>query len=236
MRRIISCGESVRWGTAAFCYNFFKDGVRGMNIEVVVNPEMNENCYIVYDDNKIGMIIDPGSPVEIIKKRVADLGVKITHIFLTHCHYDHIEGLGELRNAYKSAKTVSSFECNVNIQNEKTNLSRLFSNEMREEPADIIVNDGDTVTVGNMTVKAIKTPGHTNGGMCYLTENELFSGDTLFLMSVGRWDFPTGDRAVLEKSVREKLYTLDGETIVHPGHGNITKIYYEKRYNGVVRE
>ena len=106
---------------------------------------------------------------------------------------------------------------------------------LKEEPSDNILTDGAILSVGNLKIKAIHTPGHTNGGMCFLIEDHLFSGDTLFLRSIGRCDLPKGDEEALKKSIKEKLYTLDDDIIVHPGHGNDTKIYYEKRYNMYVR-
>ena len=86
-----------------------------------------------------------------------------------------------------------------------------------------------------MQINVITTPGHTKGGACFLIEDNLFSGDTLFLRSVGRCDFPGGDMDTLINSIKNKLYTLDDEVIVYPGHGNITKIYYEKRYNTFIK-
>ena len=206
-----------------------------MNIKRIVNFETDQNCYLVYDENKTGFLIDPGSRGEEISKKVEELGINLTHILLTHCHYDHIEGVEYLRKKY-NAKVTSSFECNKNIQNISTNLSGLFSDIIKCGPADEIVNDESILDIGNMTVKVIKTPGHTDGGVCYLVGDDLFSGDTLFLRNVGRWDFPTGNQNMLIKSIKEKLYTLDDDVIVHPGHGNDTKIYYEKYYNTFVKE
>lgn len=206
-----------------------------MNIERIVNMETDQNCYLVYDENKKGLIIDPGSSAECIEEKITQCGVDVKYIFLTHCHYDHIEGAEELRKLL-GAELVSTFECNKNIQSTSVNLSMLFSDPIKANPADIIVTDGDIIRVGKMTVKAITTPGHTNGGVCYLIGEDLFSGDTLFLNSVGRWDFPTGDENTLKNSIRNKLFTLEDEIIVHPGHGNDTKIYYEKKYNSFCRE
>ncbi len=205
-----------------------------LNIKRIVNPEMDQNCFLVYDNNKQGLIIDPGNKCEIILKEIEKENVNVGHIFLTHCHYDHIECLEELRKVL-NAKVVSTFECNNNIQSASKNLSSFFSDVIQASPADIIVNDNDITAVGDMSVKTITTPGHTNGGACYLIGDELFSGDTLFLRSVGRWDFPTGDENVLRNSIKNKLYTLDDNVIVHPGHGNDTKIDYEKRYNMFVK-
>ena len=205
-----------------------------MNIERIVSFDNDENCYIVYDDSLEGIVIDPGSDGEEIFDKIKKLGIRIKYILLTHCHYDHIEGLGILRKL-TGAEVVASFECNLGIQSASINLSMLFSDQISEEPADLIINDSDIIKAGNMEIKVITTPGHTKGGVCFLIDNELFSGDTLFLRSVGRTDFPGGSSATLIKSIKEKLYTLDDDTIVHPGHGNDTKINYEKRYNMFVK-
>lgn len=205
-----------------------------MNIERIVSVDNNQNCYIVYDDSLEGIVIDPGSDGEEIFDKIKKLGIRIKYILLTHCHYDHIEGLGILRKL-TGAEVVASFECNLGIQSASINLSMLFSDQISEEPADLIINDSDIIKAGNMEIKVITTPGHTKGGVCFLIDNELFSGDTLFLRSVGRTDFPGGSSDTLIKSIKEKLYTLDDDTIVHPGHGNDTKIDYEKRYNMFVK-
>lgn len=205
-----------------------------MNIERIVSVDNNQNCYIVYDDSLEGIVIDPGSDGEEIFDKIKKLGIRIKYILLTHCHYDHIEGLGILRKL-TGAEVVASFECNLGIQSASINLSMLFSDQISEEPADLIINDSDIIKAGNMEIKVITTPGHTKGGVCFLIDNELFSGDTLFLRSVGRTDFPGGSSDTLIKSIKEKLYILDDDTIVHPGHGNDTKINYEKRYNMFVK-
>ena len=205
-----------------------------MEIERIVSYYNDENCYLVYDENKTGIIIDPGCEAEDILKVINEKGVSVSHIFLTHCHYDHIGGLSELRKLL-NAKVYASFECNQNIQNPNVNLFLFGDKILRELPCEEIVTDGTIVKIGNLEIKAISTPGHTDGGMCYLIGEDLFSGDTLFLRNVGRWDFPKGNEEILRNSIINKLYTLDDDIIVHPGHGNDTKIYYEKRYNTYVR-
>ena len=205
-----------------------------MEIERIVSYYNDENCYLVYGDDKKGIIIDPGSDANEIEAVIKEKGVSVSHIFLTHCHYDHIGGLGELRKSL-NAKVYGSFECNQNIQNPNVNMSLFHEKILREEPCDEILADGTVIKVGELEIKAIHTPGHTDGGMCYLIGDDLFSGDTLFLRNVGRCDLPKGNSETLKNSIINKLYTLDDDIIVHPGHGNDTKIYYEKRYNTYVR-
>ncbi len=205
-----------------------------MRIERIVSYYNDENCYLVYDEDNIGIIIDPGCEASEIESVINEKGLKVSHILLTHCHYDHIGGLEDLRKNL-NAKVYASFECNQNIQNPNVNMSLFQEKIIRALPADEIIDDGSVIKVGILEIKVIKTPGHTNGGVCYLIDEDLFSGDTLFLRNVGRWDLPKGDEETLKNSIINKLYTLDDDIIVHPGHGNDTKIYYEKRYNTYVR-
>lgn len=204
-----------------------------MRIKKIISYANDENCYFVTADGAdSGFLIDPGCDVEKIRKETS--GFRIEYILLTHCHYDHIEGLNALRSE-TGARVASSFNCNMNIQNPKLNLSIAFSESIICEPADIILEDGETMSFCGIPVTCIHTPGHTNGGVCYLAEDNLFSGDTLFLRSVGRCDLPTGDADELMRSIKNKLYTLDDEINVFPGHGNDTMIRYEKMFNMYVR-
>ncbi len=205
-----------------------------MQIERLESYYNGENCYLVFDEDKNGIIIDPGSECDDIIAFTESFGVTVKDIFLTHCHYDHIWGLKDLRKKL-GAKVYSSFECNQNIQNPSVNMSFFQEKTLKEEPADVILTDGCITNIGKLKIKTISTPGHTNGGVCFLIDDHLFSGDTLFLRNVGRWDLPKGDEEKLKQSIVNKLYTLDDDVIVHPGHGNDTKIYYEKWYNTYVR-
>ena len=100
--------------------------------------------------------------------------------------------------------------------------------------AQVLLREGDTITLGETVLRVIETPGHTEGGICFVTDNEVFTGDTLFRLSVGNTSLETGDWKTMEESIRNKLYTLDEELVVYPGHGPATKIGYEKRSNPFV--
>lgn len=196
----------------------------------------NENTYLVYDENtKNAIIIDPGCSLEEIDQMIKENKVTVKYIFLTHCHYDHIMSLIPLKEK-TGAKIVTGDNGNVNLGNPKINLSTYgLGYKIENIKSDIILGDGEIFKMDGVTLKCIYTPGHTNCSVCYYAENELFCGDTLFLRSCGRWDLPTGDEKTLGKSIREKLYNLPDETVVHSGHGEDSTIGYEKKYNFCVR-
>ena len=98
----------------------------------------------------------------------------------------------------------------------------------------ILLKDGDIITLGETEIRVIATPGHSAGSVCFATDKEIFTGDTLFRLSVGRTDFPTGDWDTLMDSIKNKLYTLSEDLTVYPGHGPVTTIGYEKRANPFV--
>ncbi len=205
-----------------------------MKIKIINSYKTDENTYIVYNNCK-GFVIDPGNSDEEIINLCKNFNIKIDKIILTHCHYDHIEFLEKLREK-TGAELVCSKKCSDNIKNPRINLSIFgLSEEISAKEAEIIINDGETIKIGDMEIKCIYTPGHSNCSACFVVEDNVFSGDTLFLRNCGRWDLPTGDEETLIKSIKEKLYTLDENYNVYPGHGNKTTIGYEKKYNLYVR-
>lgn len=207
-----------------------------MKFEKLQNYSTGENTYIVYDENTLnGFITDPAYGTDKIIDFVNIKNIKLKYIFITHCHYDHIENMEELREKL-SLKLVCGDKAGINITDPCINLS--FSGlgyEISAKKADIILNDGEEFIIDGITVKCIYTPGHTNCSVCYLIGNDMFCGDTLFLRNCGRWDLPTGNEETLIKSVKEKIYTLDENIILHPGHGNDTSIGYEKKFNFYIK-
>lgn len=202
-----------------------------MEIKKIVSFLCEENCWLI-SNNSEGILIDPGFDTEKILKECD--GIKIPFILLTHCHYDHIKSLKKIIDLKKS-KVVSTLECSENIGNKVTNASYLFESDEVFEPSDIILSDDEILNTSLGNIKCIKTPGHTNCGACYLIDNHLFSGDTLFKLSVGRWDLETGNEKILKDSIKDKIYILDDDIIVHPGHGEDSYIGYEKKYNLYVK-
>lgn len=201
-----------------------------MEIKKIINFSNDQNTYIIKSENECG-VIDPGAEFEKIEEHIDG---ELKYIILTHCHYDHIESLIPLKEKYNS-KIVFSRTGSSNLNNSNINLSKMVYGKNTGLEPDILVSDNDILNLGKIEIKCIETPGHTSCGICYLTEDGLFSGDTLFAGNIGRCDLPTGNYSVLENSIKNKIYTLSDDLTVYPGHGDSTSFKNEKLYNYYVR-
>ena len=199
-----------------------------MEIKTIFSYEMDQNCYLI-TENGFGILIDPGIDTFKIIKEIED--ITINYILLTHCHFDHLFSLNEIRG---SKKVVGTKNCSFNMI--RPEISLAGPDALPKASCDIIMEDYSEMNFEGIKVKCIETPGHTNGSCCYLIENNLFSGDTLFMGSIGRSDLPTGNYIELESSIKNKIYSLDNEINVFPGHGPKTTIGYEKKHNGYITE
>ncbi len=199
-----------------------------MNIKKIVSVEMDQNCYLLEKDGK-GILIDPGMDTEKIIRETE--GIEINYILLTHCHFDHLYSLNEIRG---SKKVVGTAETSENMILQNISLCDLIS--APRASCDIEIEDGEERDFNGIKIKCIKTPGHTNGSVCYLADNCLFSGDTIFHLSIGRCDLPTGNFTYIENSIKNKIYTLSDDTVIYPGHGKETTVGFEKKNNLYVRE
>lgn len=206
--------------------------INGLIIESVVVGSVGTNCYIVHKkDSEHCFVVDPGDSGDKIANYIRDQKMILDHILLTHGHFDHIQGVRDLKNAIRCEI------CALDIEKELLSDARMNVSAMTGRPeeleADIWLRDGQQFESAGIAMKVIHTPGHTKGSCCYFLEEQkvLFSGDTLFMESVGRADLPTGNEKDLMQSVREKVLTLPGETKVFSGHGPATSIEYEQANN-----
>jgi glyoxylase-like metal-dependent hydrolase (beta-lactamase superfamily II) len=196
-------------------------------------------CYLIGDEEtQEGLFIDPADDAKRLLGEARSLGLnKIKYIVNTHSHVDHIMGNAEMVKQ-SGAKLIIHEEDAGALVRTPPYLLEMFG-ATASPPADIVVKDGGAIEVGSVKLKVIHTPGHSPGGMSLYVDGTVFTGDTLFVGSVGRTDFPGSSWDVLEASIRKKLYVLPGETVVFPGHNYgstpTSTIQYERRHNPFVR-
>jgi glyoxylase-like metal-dependent hydrolase (beta-lactamase superfamily II) len=196
-------------------------------------------CYLIGDEETgEGLFIDPSDGADDLLKEAKAKGLdKIKYIVNTHSHVDHVMGNAEMKKK-SGAKIVIHEEEAPYLSRTPPDLLMMFS-ATPSPPADILVKEGDLIKVGKAALKVLHTPGHSPGGMSLYMDGMVFTGDTLFVGSVGRTDFPGSSWDVMEASIRKKLYTLPEDTVVFPGHNYgstpTSTIQYEKRHNPFVR-
>ena len=205
-----------------------------INIKRIECAPIGENTYIIKDDSTESCaVIDPGCHNDLIDNFIGGEN-NLFYIILTHAHWDHIIALNEYKKKYPSAKLVVNCDEHEMITDSSINGTAQYTSENVALEADIYIADNEELKLGDTTLKFITTPGHTKGGMCRLADGNLFSGDTLFFRSVGRTDLYGGNWGDLKDSIQNKLFKLDGNTIVYPGHGPSTTIELEMRENPFV--
>ena len=193
--------------------------------------DMGVNCYILYcEETRLGVIIDPGSNGDKIFRLIQKNKIQIKYILMTHGHFDHIGSVKELKEKTGALVGIHPDDAKM-LTNPMKNLSYLIDRESIQSPADVKIEDGMVLQVGNVKLTAIHTPGHTRGGLTYLADGILFTGDTLFEGSVGRTDLPGGDGRQLLRSIHDKLMILDDDLLVYPGHGRVSDLGRERETN-----
>lgn len=195
-----------------------------MIIDKVVTNIIGVNSYIIKDGNQ-SAVIDPGGKPEQILEMIN--GTTLKFILLTHGHFDHIMAVKELKKL-TNAKVLISKEDAPMLSDNNLNHGSKFGFTVDNTEADEIISDGDIIKIGNSKLKVISTPGHSKGSVCYYDDGFLFSGDTLFKMSIGIYDYENVD--IMKNSVA-KLLELPNDTIVYPGHNEETTIGYERTNN-----
>ncbi len=202
----------------------------------VLGPVQTNVYFLINEESKETIIVDPSDRADLLLSFLKENDLNLQAILLTHGHYDHIGAVADLQEALaKEGKRpplyASSGEKRL-LADPQLNHSA-YSGRAQHLTADVWVEDGQELQLAGFEIKAIQTPGHTEGGICYYIPQEdiLLAGDTLFAGSVGRWDLPTGDGEQLIASIRTRLLKLPDQVSVLPGHGGTTTIGREKQTN-----
>ena len=195
-----------------------------INIRTLPLGAYQTNCYLVWgDDSPSCVVIDPGYEPETVLSEVRKLGKTLAAILLTHGHFDHVGGVREI---------AMDVECPVYLCEQDLSMPQAITAGPLYYTN--LYGEGDFVELAGLSFKVLHTPGHTPGSVCLMCENVLFSGDTLFWGSCGRTDLPGGNWAAIVKSLK-RLADLPGDYNVYPGHGNTTKLSFERKMNPYMR-
>jgi glyoxylase-like metal-dependent hydrolase (beta-lactamase superfamily II) len=194
-----------------------------------------ENCYLYACPQTLeAVIIDPGDEAARIIDRIQELKFVPRYIINTHGHIDHICAIDEVSAVYPVPLAIHPDDVFMYTEDRTARMYGRQAPLVKRKP-DMLLREGDTISFGTLTLEVLHTPGHTPGGICLVSRPYcVFSGDTLFRRSIGRTDLPGGNYEQIVTSIREKLYTLDDNLVVFPGHGDPTTIIEEKSENPFV--
>ncbi len=211
------------------------DRILLMKIEHCVVGPLQVNCYIVYDDeSREAMVIDPGNNADEILDIILGLRLQPRYIVCTHGHFDHIGAVSAVKK--KTGAAVVLHREDLPIYEGAQDLAALWGFSMEKQPApDILVAEGDNLSIGENTVTIMHTPGHSPGSLCLRHNNLLLSGDTIFAGSIGRTDFPGGSLEAMKQSFR-RIIDLPAETKLFPGHGPLSTVADEREINFFIHE
>jgi hydroxyacylglutathione hydrolase len=206
-----------------------------MILERLIVGMLQTNCYLLGDPlTRQAAVIDPGGDVDRIAVRLEHHQLELVTILNTHGHFDHVLDAWALKEK-SGGKVVLHANDKAILQDRSVGLVGMFSalKKSPKGPIDHWVREGDHIQVGGLRLEVLETPGHTPGHVSYYLSdaNIIFVGDTLFAGSIGRTDFPGGSYDQLIRSVRSKIFPLDDNTVVYPGHGPETTVGQEKRTN-----
>lgn len=200
-----------------------------MIIKTFIEPPIENNNYLIIDEeSKEAALIDCSAYDENILIELKKQGVKLKYILLTHGHFDHIGGLNDLAKDIEVLMHSGDKEW---VEQVNDYLPMIGMPSMEVPKIDRYIEDNEIIKVGNLEIKVIHTPGHTQGGVCFYIDGHLFSGDTIFRESVGRCDLPGGNFSQIVESIENKIFILPEDTVIYPGHGKTTTVSWEKEHN-----
>lgn len=186
----------------------------------------NNNYLLIDTESKEAVLIDGSGYTDEIEKTLQEHNATLKYLLLTHGHFDHVLGVNDIKSKF-GCKVLINKEDEILYNSANSYVAQYGIGNVEIPKIDGYVEDNQIIKFGEHEIKVITTPGHTLGGVCYLVEDMLFSGDTLFYECIGRTDLPGGSFEQLVKNIKEKLFTLDKHIKVYPGHGYTSTIGHE---------
>ena len=198
-----------------------------LTLKTFVAGELYNNCYLIFSEkSKKGFIVDSPAPSRELDEYIQNQDLEIIFIALTHAHFDHIASLDNYSTPFYIHKDDLSFLRDPNL-----NGSAFFSSSVIIKRRPYFYQDGQLLRFGEHNIEVIHSPGHTPGSVSLKLNDWLFSGDTIFLDSVGRTDIPLASHDTIIESIKNRILTLPPETLIYPGHGPLTTVEREKKHN-----
>jgi len=202
-------------------------------IHTIVVGKLQTNCYIIKSGTE-AVVVDPGDEPERILRFIKDINSTPTRIVATHTHFDHVLGVDGVRKATKIPFLIHQDDLPL-LQSMQLRVRQFMGFDVPPPPkVDGYLKNGDSLKVGDETIRILHTPGHSPGSISLSGDGYVLTGDAIFNQSIGRTDLPGGDLETLVHSIRDRLFKLDDETVVYPGHGPETTIGDEKLANPFV--
>ena len=203
-----------------------------VEIKKFTSRMLGANSYLIYSEKEC-IIVDPCVKPDVIDKFIIEKQLRPKLILITHAHIDHILYINEIRDLYGIAAAVHKNDI-LELTDNRLNGSNLFGFQKIFRPAEKRLSDDEKISIGKKEINVIETPGHTPGSVSFYIDNMVFTGDTLFYLSIGRTDLGRGSQNDLMNSIKVKLFSLPDKTIIYPGHGIFTSIEFEKAENPFV--
>ena len=203
-----------------------------LTLKIFSTGNLSTNAYLIFNEqSKDCFLIDCPAPINEYRDFILKNNFNLRFIIITHGHYDHTDGLSEFLESFPVSFYIQKNDLSMLVNPLKNGSLVLGHLPVSIKQTPTFCKDDDIITFGEEKIKVIETPGHTLGSISLLLGNWLFSGDTLFYHSVGRTDLPFSSLEYLQDSIKNKLFTLDSQIKVFPGHGNPTSIGEEKENN-----